>query len=286
MAGATGANGHHPTAAEQLLERLNEPRTAEALNRLLDHADLLAYSAGSLDGFLRRGEEIADNVAASIDEVRHVVPSDGLPDSRQLGQLARQLPQLIDLTNRVAELSQRPEFTATLDTLSDPQTLTALNKLLQHMEMLEFLVGSLDAFLQRGEEIADNVRSSLEEVGAVVTSTSIDRYGIIESMTRILPYIPRLVAVAPKFIEVIERLEVVVSSPEFDALLNSGIFHADTVALVGRAGDAFVESYDASKGTDRRIGVIGLLRVLNDPDIQRAAALVTDFGKRFGSTIK
>jgi hypothetical protein len=154
------------------------------------------------------------------------------------------------------------------------------------MEMLEFLVGSLDAFLQRGEEIADNVRSSLEEVGAVVTSTSIDRYGIIESMTRILPYIPRLVAVAPKFIEVIERLEVVVSSPEFDALLNSGIFHADTVALLGRAGDAFVESYDANKRADRRIGAIGLLRVLNDPDIQRAAALVTDFGKRFGSTIK
>jgi uncharacterized protein YjgD (DUF1641 family) len=85
---------------------------------------------------------------------------------------------------------------------------------------------------------------------------------------------------------VIERLETVVSSPEFDALLNSGVFHTSTVALVGRAGDAFAESYAESRRSERKLGLIGILRALNDPDVQRAAALVINFGKRFGRTIQ
>lgn len=52
-------DGHHRPGAlragvEQLLDRLNEPRTLEALNRLLDHAKLLACSAVSLDGLVRQ----------------------------------------------------------------------------------------------------------------------------------------------------------------------------------------------------------------------------------------
>jgi hypothetical protein len=282
----TAVNGHFPSPAEQLLERLNEPRTAEALNRLLDHADLLAYSASSLDGFVRRGEQITDNLRDSIAEARHALPTTTWPDSQQLGQFVNQLPQLLELTNQLTTLSQQPEFARTLATLSNPATLNALDALLQRMDTLAFAVTSAEAFLARGEEIADNVRDSLNEARTAIAASNLDQYGLLTSFQRILPYIPRLVTVAPKFIEVIERLERVVSSPEFDALLNSGVFHADTVSVVGQAGDAFADSYAASKRSEQRLGVFGLLRALNDPDIQRVAALVVDFGKRFGKTIQ
>jgi uncharacterized protein YjgD (DUF1641 family) len=286
MAVANGVTSRYTTPAEQLLDRLNEPGTAEALNRLLDHAELLAYSATSLDGLLRRGEELTDNLRASIDEARHAVPTPTLPSSEQVGQFVGQLPQLLELTSRLAELSQRSEFVAALDTLSNPATLSALDGLLRRMDLLLFAIQSVEALLARGEELADNVHASLQELKLAVPSGSIDPHGVLESLNKFLPYIPRLVAVAPQFIEVIERLEQLVSSEEFDALLNSGVFDPQTVALVGRTGDAFVASYNANRSSNERIGLVGLLRALRDPDIQRAAALVTDFGRRFGKTIK
>lgn len=288
MVGTNGANGQQPQhdASDLLLDRLNEPGTAAALNLLLDHADLLAYSVTALDSLLRRGEEFTENVAFSIAEVRQALPDAELPAAEQVGRLARQIPQLIDTAAQLAELAQRPEFLATMETLSKPATLDAVNRLLGHLDLVVYLVSGLDALAQRGEQLTDNLRDSLQEVGAALPASGADVFGLLDSLARFLPYIPRLVAVAPKFIEVIERLEKVVSAPEFDALLSSGVFQPDTVALVGRAGDAFVASYAGSRRSDRRMGLISLLRALNDPDVQRAAALVMDFGRRFGSSIR
>lgn len=285
MAISNGAhdNGQHD-AADQLRGRLNEPQTAEALNRLLDHADLLAFSVSSLDGFVRRGEEIADNVAASVADLKRTLPPSDLPDSAQIGRLLKQLPRLLELTNQIADLSASPEFQATLTMLSKPETLGALNRLLAHTELLAFLVGALEAFVSRGEQLTDNIRSSVRDVSASIPG-DVNTIGLIETFSRFLPYLPRLVSVAPKFIEIIEHLEPFVASPEFDALLRSGVFNTNTVGLVGRAGDAFVESFEDNRRTDRRVGMVGLLRALNDPDVQRAAGLVAEFGKRFGKTL-
>ncbi len=59
-------NGASRAGVEQLLDRLNEPQMLEALNRLLDHAELLAFSAAFLDGLVRRSEVIVDNVSSTI----------------------------------------------------------------------------------------------------------------------------------------------------------------------------------------------------------------------------
>ena len=51
------------SSAEQLHDRLNDPKTADALNRLLDRLDVVAFAAESMEGFISRGEVIADSVA-------------------------------------------------------------------------------------------------------------------------------------------------------------------------------------------------------------------------------
>jgi len=54
-----------PDPAQALAKRLAEPRTAAAVNTLLDHADLLALLVSGLDGLVSRGDTITDSLADS-----------------------------------------------------------------------------------------------------------------------------------------------------------------------------------------------------------------------------
>lgn len=281
-----GATPHRSASAEALLDRLNEPRTAEALHHLLDHAELLAYSAGALDGFIRRGELIADNVAASLDDVRRAVPPESGAYLNELAALGKELPALTATATQLARLSAEPEFQATLSALRDPATLQALNQLLGKLGLLSFTVSAAESLLQRGEEITDNIRDSLDDVRASVPDANNEVIGQLLSLAVLLPYLPGLVKAAPSFIQIIERLAPFVASKEFDALLSSGVFHAETVQLVGRAGDAFVESYAESTRSQQRFGLREIVGALRDPDVQRTAALVVAFARRFGRSLK
>lgn len=281
-----GASSHHSASAEALLDRLSEPRTAEALHQLLDHAELLAYSAGALDGFIRRGEAITDNVAASIDDVRQAIPVESGAYLGDLAALGKELPALTATATQLARLSAEPEFQATLTALRNPETLQALNQLLGKLGLLSYGVTAAEGLMQRGEELTDNIRASLDDVRGAVPAESNEVFGQLLSLSVLLPYLPRLVAVAPKFIEIIERLAPFVASKEFDALLSSGVFQPDTVKLVGQAGDAFVASYAESRVSQQRFGLRGLLGALRDPDVQRAAGLIVAFAKRFGRSLE
>ena len=57
-------------ARSHLLERLTEPQTLATLNQLLDKLPLLAMMVESLDGFVRRGDTIAENVAGMVRELK------------------------------------------------------------------------------------------------------------------------------------------------------------------------------------------------------------------------
>ena len=71
-------------AAESLLARLDDPRTAGALHDLLDHAELLALAALMADGLLKRGETITGNLADGLADLRRELtagaPQDDLRD--------------------------------------------------------------------------------------------------------------------------------------------------------------------------------------------------------------
>lgn len=280
-----GATTHRSASAEALLERLSEPRTAEALHQLLDHAELLAYSAGALDGLIRRGEQIADNVAAGIDEVRQAIPPESGAQLGDLAALSEELPALTATATQLARLSAQPEFQATLAALRDPATLEALNQLLGKLGLVAYGLAAAEGVMQRGEELTDNIRASLDDLRGAVPAESAEVIGQLLSLTVLLPYLPRLVAVAPKFIEIIERLAPFVASKEFDAVLSSGVFQPETVKLVGQAGDAFVASYNESRVRRERFGLRRLIAALRDHDVQRAAGLIVTFAKRFGRSL-
>ncbi len=283
--GAAMTSHDYPLTAAALLERLNEPQTAAALHRLLDHAELLAFSASAVDSFLQRGDTIADNVAASVHELRAALPAESGALVSQLARLAGTLPQLTETIEQLTVITNQPAFQKLLTTLGQPQTMAAIERLLAQSELIAFLISALDHLLARGDELTENIRSAIEELRHTMSDQAITPAQLVDAFVNFLPYFPRLVAVAPSFIEVVERIEPFIASDEFDALLDSGVFHPDTVRLVGQAGDAFVSSHEALRQSPKPVGLFGLLRALRDPDIQRAAGLIVEFGRRFGSSL-
>jgi uncharacterized protein YjgD (DUF1641 family) len=48
---------------------------------------------------------------------------------------------------------------------------------------------------------------------------------------------------------------------------------------------ASADTYADQHGKDQKLGLIGLIKALNDPDVQRVLALLVNFSRRFGKTI-
>lgn len=55
---------------DALAERLLDPKTADALNTLLDHVDLLATLVSGLDAMISRGDVITDSLGSGLAELR------------------------------------------------------------------------------------------------------------------------------------------------------------------------------------------------------------------------
>jgi len=83
------------TPAEALRARLDDPQVAAALNTILDNADVLALAVASVDGLLRRGGTITENLNDGLNDVRAIAQSAAFlrePTRR----LAQEAPEIAD----------------------------------------------------------------------------------------------------------------------------------------------------------------------------------------------
>lgn len=111
-------NGAGP--ADAVRDRLDDPRVAEALTTLLDHADLLAVLVSGLDGFVRRGDDITANLTSAWGELSG--STDQIPGLAALREvdLAELSASLATLTGGLVKAT--PAITTLLDSaLTDPR---------------------------------------------------------------------------------------------------------------------------------------------------------------------
>jgi hypothetical protein len=82
--------------ADELLERLDDPRVASSLSYILDHADLLAILVAGIHGFVERGDTITEAVVDGVRELRSAAP-----DSSGIGtvDVPKVLASLADLSS-------------------------------------------------------------------------------------------------------------------------------------------------------------------------------------------
>lgn len=162
-----------------------------------------------------------------------------------------------------------------LERLNDPKTARSLDLILDKLDLIAFSVTALDGFLRRSDSIVEAVAEGVSEFNKAIPGLTIG------STADTVEHIKDL-------FQVTIRLNQVLNSPEFEALMNSGILSPETVAVVGKAGSALTESYretTAGAAETKKMGLFGLLRMLNDPDVQRSLQLLTAFAKTFGNKI-
>lgn len=120
--------------AEKVRAKLDDPRVAESLNDLLDHADLLAILVSGLDGLMRRSDEISDSLTAAIREFKGAAGDPSLTNSIPGVESLRSV-DLAGLAVSFATLSDRvidatPALNSLLGSrLTDPQATEVLTQL-------------------------------------------------------------------------------------------------------------------------------------------------------------
>ena len=267
---------------EQLLARLNEPRTVDALNRLLDRLDVLAFSVEMMDSFFRRSSEVADSIADSVAEVRDSALQE--PTGDFLGKI----PALARASVKIAETTASPAFerlleSGLLERLAEPHTIENLKSLLDQLDVAAFTLQALDGFLRRSDVIANSIADSVREIRDVAPESS-----------SLVKNLQELASDLLKLLQAGRRLAASGLLDKLDELADAGLtlsavgmFERQTVTALGEVGRLASQSYDEAKQVPaRRIGLIGILRLLNDPAIQPALTLLVETTRRFGEKMK
>lgn len=177
-------------------------------------------------------------------------------------------------TNGTARTAQ-PIEERLLERLQDPKTARSLDLILDKLDLIAFSLTALDGFLRRSDDIVEAVAEGVSTFNKAIPGVTIG------SATDTVEHIKDLFQVSI-------RLNEVLSSPEFEALMKSGILSPETVSVVGKAGAALTESYreTITGGRDaKKVGLFGLLKMLNDPDVQNSLRLLTVFAKNFGNKV-
>ncbi|MEM7734402.1 MAG: DUF1641 domain-containing protein [Deinococcota bacterium] len=148
--------------------------------------------------------------------------------------------------------------------LADPKTVAALTALVDKLPDLKVLLDMLTGLLQRGPEMADTINEGVEQ---------------FRELTPEQPpvNIAGLLATVVKF-------QTIIDSPETQALLDSDIFKPKTISVVNKAADALIDSID-NYDPEKKVGLLGLVAVLTDPDVKRAINFLTSFLKQFGKEL-
>lgn len=274
-------------AADRLRQRLDDPATAAALNEILDRLDVIALSVNSLDGLLRRSDVIIESARDGVNDLRQSAPKD-LDLETTLTQLGQSLPAVLE---SLPELSRSlPQLTRLAARLNEPETSAAIDTVLDNAAVLALAAQSADGLLKRSDVIIENVAGSVRDVVGSDTAGNATMFEqallalaqLREALPSLVQILPRLTRTLPRLLDVTEQLEVILNSPEFEALMGSGVFAPKTVGIVGEAGKAVVEVYDEQMAKATPAGRMDLFRALGDPDVQRALGFMIEFARRFG----
>lgn len=290
---------------KEVINELNNPQTASALKNLLKNAKTLDAILTGVDGFLQRSEEIADNVGEAIHEF--APKSNGNGNSakfiEEVPQLVSNLPTLAKTGNKLSKIADTKEFDELLqpeklallselsNKLSNPNTLEALNEIIDQAPTIAFLAKGLSDFLNRVEEIADNIGEALrefkpqlsDEYAANVASLVGQLPGALPTITENLP---PLLEKAPVLMKTTAKLGEIAESEGVQAFLNSGMLTPELVSLLGDIGKTTVQTEHEFRQNPQKISLFGLYGATKDEDVQRGLGFLVSLAKNIGKTLK
>lgn len=302
---STNGNVEISESLKEVINELNDPQTASALKNLLKNAKTLDALLTGVDGFLKRGEEIADNLGESIREFAPQSNGNGHTPAlmEEVPQLVKNLPSLAKTGNKLSKLAEAPEFDDLLqpeklallkelsDKLADPNTLAALNEIIDNAPTFAFLATGLSEFLKRGEEIADNIGGALQEFRPQMSDKYTAELGmLISQLPKTLPTItenlPPLLEKAPILMQTTAKLGEIAESEGIQAFLNSGMLTPELVGFLGEIGKATVETEAEFRKSPKSLSLFGLYGATKDEDVQRGLGFLVALAGNIGKMMK
>ncbi len=267
--------------AEQILERLNDPHTADGINRLLDRLDTLTLAVESMEGFISRGEVIAESMADSVGDLRKI-------GDDKTADLIRKAPEYIETGARLADAASAIDVdtltqSGVLERLTDPATLNTLNQLLDRLPLAAFLLEAAEGFISRGETIAENLADGAREFHGA------ESFIPAEQLASLIQSLPKFREAGEKLLEselMGDGLTKVVEAGV--GMVESGMLDKDVVSVLGELGRMSAETYrEVVKEPIQPIGgLFATLRATRDPDVRKTIGFAIAFAKAFASHLK
>lgn len=281
---APASNGQ---LVETLQQRLNDPRVADGLVRLLDRADSIAFALDAFEGFVARGDTIVQSVASAVSELKRAQGEDG-ESCASVQTFLEKAPEMLETGKRLASVGYQAhldelESSGLVDRLTQPETLKTLHRLLDQLPLLAVMMESLDEFLKRGDTIADNLAGMVQELKR--SDVSID----LESVSSLVRSLPKLQEMGEHLLDsglADEGLPKVIDAGV--SMLESGMLDKDVVAVLGELGRASVHTFvDVKKQNPQPIGGLwAMMRATKDPDVQKTLGFFFAFAKAFSKHLK
>lgn len=269
-------------AVEALQQRLSDPKVVEGLGRLLDRVDSIAFAVEAFEGFVARGETIADSVASTVAELKHANPCDSAGQSTFQHWIER-APELMNTGTKLAAVSQQAhlddlEASHLIDRLTNPETLQSLNQLLDKLPLIAMVVESLDGFLRRGDTIADNLAGLVHELKR--SDAPFD----LSKLASLVQSLPKLQEMGEQLLDsglADEGLPKVIDAGV--SMIQSGMLDKDIVAVLGELGRASVHTFVEVKNQHPPPigGIWAMMRAAKDPDVQKTIGFFFAFAKAF-----
>ncbi|MBS1793838.1 MAG: DUF1641 domain-containing protein [Acidobacteria bacterium] len=290
---------------KEVINELNDPQTAAALKNLLKNAKTLDALLTGVDGFLRRGDEIADNVGESIREFVPAANGNGASAKfiEEVPALVGNLPALARTGNKIAKITENQDFDELLQAekiaalkdlsnkLVNPITMSALNELIDNAPTFAFLAKALHDFLNRGEEIADNIGETLREFRPQMSGEYAANFATLvshlpEALPTITENLPPLLEKAPILMQTTAKLGEIAESEGVQSFLNSGMLTPELVSLLGDIGKTTVKTEAEFRANPKPVSLFGLYGATKDDDVQRGIGFLIALAKNIGKMLK
>ena len=149
--------------------------------------------------------------------------------------------------------------------LADPQTVKEIARLLDRLESINAIFTMLESFLARGPEIADSINGLVEVL----------REGA--SFNQIGKQVTLLFTAGQKITSLVE-------SEQVQSMLSSDVLDPESIQLIGKLARAMRQAVNDASDSDlmsKRVGLMGLVRLLGDPQVQPAINFVAALARHF-----
>ncbi len=255
-------------AGLQMAEKLTAPATMAKFDQLLDLADQAPHLAAMVGDMAdeaigkaaARGVDVESRLKAGLTMAEKLTAPETMAKFDQLLELADQLPHLAAMVGDMADeaigkaamrgvdVEQRLKAgVGMLEKLTEPKMMAQLEQLMMFGEQAPGLVAMVG-------DMADEAIGKMHANGIDINERV--QIGLTAA----------------------ERL----TSPEMaDAL--PLLTDPNLINVLGMTGEALKEGMAMP---ERKVGIFGLLRELNDPDMQRGLSLLLNFGKAFGRKLQ